>query len=164
MTTAYIPTYTQDAARRLAPAMGLGLAFGAYMALADATIFREVIPTAQYLSAHSSALARIAVLAPMAALDELIWRSGLLAALCYVLRGRGRGWAVLAVAVLYMLGHPGYLMTVDSGVLAWVREAALHVGAGVLWGYIYLRYGLAAAMLAHMSAHVTLQPLLTVLL
>jgi len=33
----------------------------------------------------------------------------------------------------------------------------VHVSAGSLWGYLFWRNGLPTAIVAHMSAHVTLQ-------
>ena len=41
-------------------------------------------------------------------------------------------------------------------VLTVVREIMLHGFAGILWGYLYWRYGLVAAMIGHISAHVSL--------
>ncbi|WP_316399143.1 hypothetical protein [Bradyrhizobium sp. 33ap4] len=37
---------------------------------------------------------------------------------------------------------------------------ALHGCGGLLWGYLYWRHGLAASIAGHVSAHLSLQPLL----
>jgi hypothetical protein len=42
-----------------------------------------------------------------------------------------------------------------------VREVALDGTAGVLWGYLYWRHGLGASIAGHLSAHLSLQPLLS---
>lgn len=39
----------------------------------------------------------------------------------------------------------------------------LHGTAGILWGYLYWRHGLVSAITGHISAHLSLEPLLNLL-
>jgi hypothetical protein len=64
--------------------------------------------------------------------------------------------------VAYPAFHLDYLQTLTPSALTVLREVMLH-GAGILWGYLYWRYGLVAAITGHISAHLSLEPLLSVL-
>jgi hypothetical protein len=44
-----------------------------------------------------------------------------------------------------------------------LREVTLHGAAGVLWGWIYWRYGWLSGLTGHLCAHLSLQPLLSVM-
>jgi hypothetical protein len=152
--------------RALGVAAAIGLAFGIWMAAADAFLFRAAVPAGQTaFVATTSALDRIAYFAPRAVLDEILFRLLLLSALIRVLAGGARPppaarcWiAIVAGSAIYLLFHPAWLATPEPLVLA--REAALHLSAGILWGYLYWRQGLLAAITAHVGAHLSLQPLL----
>jgi hypothetical protein len=137
------------------------------MALADAFLFRPIVPAAQTALVRStSALDRIAAGVPLAVLDEIEFRWLLLSAVLWFVTpaaraheaGRGpRAWAaMLAVAVLYAVLHPAQIGTP----LLDLREAALYVTAGVLWGWLFCRWGLAAAIAGHAGAYLSLEPLL----
>lgn len=133
------------------------------MALADAFMFRAVVPRGQTaLVAATTALERIRDFAPRAVFDEILFRLLLMTALVWVfarLPGQSRYWlAIAAAAILYVPLHPAWLA--DPGVLLLAREAALHVAAGILWGWLYWRHGLLAAIAGHLAAHLSLQPLL----
>ncbi|SDF79225.1 hypothetical protein SAMN05216337_10743 [Bradyrhizobium brasilense] len=91
-------------------------------------------------------------------MSALVW-------LFAIAAGRRRLWcywgAILRAAlVAYPLYYLSYLMTLDPTPLSWVREVALHGCGGLLWGYLYWRHGLAASIVGHVSAHLSLQPLL----
>jgi hypothetical protein len=148
-------------------AIGLGLAFGVYMALADATVFRSVVPASQTaIVAGASAMRRFVHFVIPATLDELQFRLVLVSAVTWLLTatfGRRDGcvWgAIVIVAVLYLGLHPAYLASLQPTRLVVARELFLHVSAGILWGYLYWKQGLAASVAGHVSAHITLQPLL----
>jgi hypothetical protein len=100
-------------------AVAAGLAFGAYMALADALLFRRIIPASQAaLILGFSAIDRIAYFVPRAAIDELEFRLILMSALIWFLvavAGRPRAgyfWAaIICVAlVAYPALHQAYLV------------------------------------------------------
>src|SRR4051812_26589325 len=66
-------------------ATAAGLAFGAYMAGADALLFRSVVPPAQSaLVAATSAIERIALFALPAIVDELEFRLVVMTALVWL--------------------------------------------------------------------------------
>lgn len=149
-----------------------GLLFGAYMALADATVFRSVIPAAQTAMVLSqSALERIETYIPYAIIDELVFRLVLMSVTVWLLEriaGEPKAWcfwfAILVTAfVYYPAAHWGYLATLDPVPVTMLREITLHGLAGVVWGYLYWRHGLASSIVGHISAHLSLQPLLSIL-
>jgi hypothetical protein len=149
-------------------AAGVGLAVGAYMALADATIFRSVIPPSQTaLLAGTTAAERIIAFLPFAVLDELVFRLVLMTALVWIFtklsdpRARRYWEAIVIVALIYLPLHPGYLASLGpiTSMVA-TRELFLHVFVTALWGYLYWKHGLAASIAGHMAAHLSLQPLL----
>jgi hypothetical protein len=165
----------QDGLWPIVTAVMLGLAFGAYMAVADAFLFRAVVPASQTMMVdEANAVQRIALFVPLAVLDEIEFRLLLMSAVVWLLtistEGRDpvsprrnlRFWvAIIAVAIIYLPLHPTYLASLGplTPMLA-SREVALHVAAGILWGYLYWRSGLVASIAGHVSAHLTLQPLL----
>ena len=66
--------------------------------------------------------------------------------------------AIIVVALLFALGH--LPMTAAMAPLTQtliVRAVVLNGVAGVAFGYLYWRYGLEAAMIGHMGAHVVMQ-------
>ncbi|MER8749460.1 hypothetical protein NKH57_09295 [Mesorhizobium sp. M1050] len=158
-------------AHPLVIAIGAGLAFGAYMALADAILFRDVTPAAQIaLVAGSSALERIAHFARLAVLDELEFRLVAMSIIAWLLvsvAGKQAWcfWAaiLLTALVVFPAFHLPYLSALTPSFPTALREIMLHGGAGILWGYLYWRHGLVAAIAAHVSAHLSLQPLLAIM-
>ncbi|MCW1403487.1 hypothetical protein OKA06_14630 [Novosphingobium sp. MW5] len=158
--------------RSLGIAVGAGLAFGAWMALADASIFASVVPQVQHdMVAEAGPLARIAWFARGALFDEVQLRLIALPLVTWLLmaltkrRGDWVHWlAVLLTAfVAYPLVAHAYFAGLDWSVLAALREVTLHAAAGVLWGWLCWRHGWVAGLLGHIAAHVSLQPLLSVL-
>jgi hypothetical protein len=146
--------------------IGIGLAFGVYAALADRIVFRGHVPPLQVASiAGVPAWQRIAVFVPLALVDELVYRLCLVSVLAWTLGARRNApavgavrHAIVGVATIYVLVHLG--QATGGGPLTPVlaaRELVLHVLAGSLWGYLFWRKGLLTAIVAHMSAHVTLQ-------
>ena len=142
----------------------IGLVFGVYAAVADGLVFRAHLPAAQAASiATIPAWQRIAGFMPLVVVDEDVYRLGLVSLLAWCLGASKRGatafrLAIVAVAIVYVLLH---LQLATAGgpltpVLG-VREVAVHVSAGCLWGYLFWRHGLTTAIVAHASAHVSLQ-------
>ena len=155
--------------RSLALALGLGLAFGAYMALADHFVFASAVPAVQrILLAQNSLSERLAFFARGALLDELEYRLIALTALAWGLASLAKRpapaaiWAaiVLTALVVYPLGNWSYFRALDPTVMSLLRELALHGGAGVLWGWLYWRHGWLSGLAGHIAAHLSLQPLL----
>ncbi|WP_238532873.1 CPBP family intramembrane glutamic endopeptidase [Halalkalicoccus jeotgali] len=100
--------------------------------------------------------------------EELMLRFGLMSVLVFV------GWritgtrtdgpqpavvwaAIVIAAVLFGLGHfPALAQSVDLTPALIVRTVLLNAVAGVLFGWLYWRRSLEAAMVAHASFHVPL--------
>ena len=154
----------------------IGLGFGVYMALADAIVFRGQIPPVQVaIVTDIPAWQRIAVFVPLVLVDELVYRLCMVPLVASILAAGG--WradgtptentfraAIVAVAITYVLVH---FRLLTGGVLTpatAAREIALHVAAGSLWGHLFWRNGLTTALAAHMSAHVSLQIVLGLML
>lgn len=152
-------------------AVAAGLAFGVCMALADALVFRSVIPASQaVLLSNLSAAGRIAYFAPFVVIEELIYRLAAMTA-CVWLLTKIFGpqawcyWAAILISavILYPAAHHAYLAALVPGALTVTREILLHGGAGVLWGWLYWRHGFCSAVVGHLSAHLSLQQLLGIL-
>lgn len=71
----------------------------------------------------------------------------------------GAFWtAIILVAVLFGLGHlPTTSAMAPLTQMLVVRAVVLNAIAGIVFGYLYWKRGLEAAMLAHMSAHLVMQ-------
>jgi CAAX prenyl protease-like protein len=154
-------------------AVASGLAFGIYMALADAFLFRAVMPRGLAAMVEVTVAAeRILFFSLFAVRDEIEFRLLLMSALAWLLTGAagrfalpcrlGFWIAIVAVAIIYVPLHAAAVGPPTPEAL--LRAAALYVAAGILWGWLYWRYGLAASMIGQISAHLTLQPLLGYLL
>ena len=155
-----------------AVALAAGLAFGAFMALADATVLRPWVPAVQHRMLATMSLGeRLAWFLPGALKDEIVLRFAAFWPLLWLvacLRGRadrfGAAVAIVLVAfVAFPLSAAGYFQA-----LAWnggtvLREVVLHGGAGLLWGWLSWRHGWTAGAIGHCAAHLPLQFLLQVL-
>ncbi len=159
-------------ARSLLIGAACGLAFGAYMALADTAVFRSAVPQVQHVLLDQLTLAqRLVRFVPGALYDEVLYRLFGMTALVWLLarlglrRGPALFWpAILLTAfVLYPLGALGYFRQLDWTGLTVAREVALHGAAGTLWGWLYWRHGWLAGVTGHIAAHLALQPLLGLL-
>lgn len=97
--------------------------------------------------------------------EELIVRWGLMSLFAWALwRVSGRPasvpgwiyWAAIAVAAaLFAAGHLPLLLAIDAAPPAWLVRAAMlgNLIPGLLFGWLYWRRGLEAAMIAHALAH-----------
>jgi len=144
------------------PGIAGGIAVGAMLVLAWAT------QPAALAAANTTMSIPLAVRVLYGGVtEELLLRWGVMSLLLWGLwRGvqRGRGaprdaiaWAaILASALLFAVGHlpAAYTMlgALDAATLAWV--VGFNTLAGSVFGWLYWRYGLEAAMLAHALAHV----------
>lgn len=158
--------------RSLGFAAGAGLAFGAWMAIADASIFASVVPQLQRdMVAEAGPMARIAWFARGALFDEIQLRLIALPLVTWALmaltkrRGDGVHWLAvfLTAFVAYPLVAHAYFAGLEWSVLTALREVTLHAAAGVLWGWLCWRHGWIAGLVGHVAAHVSLQPLLSLL-
>ena len=155
--------------RSLALAAGLGLVFGAYMALADRFLFASVVPQVQHtMLAQMTTVDRLLLFARGALIDEVELRLVALTVIAWGIAnlfrtgdGRVHRAAILLVAfVIYPLASWNYFRFLDPSALTILREVALHGAAGTLWGWLYWRHGWLSGLTGHVSAHLALQPLL----
>ena len=101
--------------------------------------------------------------------EELIMRLFLLSLVAWIC---GRWWktpgglptsgafwiAIVLVAILFGLGHlPATAAITPLTPTLIFRALVLNGIAGIVFGYLYWRHGLEAAMIGHMSAHIVLQ-------
>jgi len=158
--------------RSLGLALIAGLGFGLWMALADASLFASAIPEVQRLmTAQMTASERIVWFARGALVDEVIYRLIAMTAIawCLALVSRLREgrlvWPVilLVALVVYPNGNWAYFSALEPSVLTVLRALSLHGAAGVLWGWLYWRHGWLSAVTGHVAAHLSLQPLLSLL-
>jgi hypothetical protein len=158
--------------RSLGVAVAAGLAFGAWMALADATVLRGAVPHVQHwMVGNLSTGTRIALAWRGALFDEMVLRLGVVTAVTWLAAAVAgvRGWRARWPAILFaafaawpMTVLP-YLSALDWSAGTAAREVLLHGAAGTLWGWLYCRHGWLAGLCGHWAAHLALQPLLTLI-
>lgn len=95
--------------------------------------------------------------------EEVIMRWGLLSLLAWVMFRIGLslrialGSAIILAAIFFAFGHlPALFMTVDAGPVLVGRTLLLNAGAGLIFGYMFVRHNLETAMLTHAAAHLVL--------
>ncbi|OYW46508.1 MAG: hypothetical protein B7Z08_05535 [Sphingomonadales bacterium 32-68-7] len=151
-------------------ALAVGLAFGAWMAIADTTVFADAVPDTQRIAvAEFSPLERIVAVLPRVILDEIVLRllcSTGLVALFIKVAGKQNPWSyvapmILVATVAYPLRDYAYFASLEWSGLTLNREIGLHIMANLLWVWLYWRHGFLAAVTGHCAAHFALQPLLT---
>jgi membrane protease YdiL (CAAX protease family) len=151
-------------------------AFGAGAAAGAAIIAVEVVFFLQYLSPSMRTYFDIPLWKRLLSgvvyggvTEELLMRLFLLSFVTWLL---GRWWktpegkptagafwtAIVIVALLFGLGHlPATALMAPLTPPLILRALVLNGLAGTVFGYLYWRHGLEAAMLGHMSAHLVMQ-------
>jgi len=161
--------YPRQGARSLTIGLAAGLAFGCWMAAADATVFASAVPASQQaILASTTAVERIAAYARGALGDEIALRLIVMTVLVWLLmaisrkRGKAVHWAaiVLTAFVAWPLWASAYVTSLDWSALTVLREVLLHSAAGTLWGWLCWRHGWLTGLTGHIGAHLALQPLL----
>lgn len=150
-----------------------GFAVAVGVTIIDAVIFRSVIP-APYVAVitEQPLVLRIIYFVSRSFNEEIFNRLVLMSAIAWAVglfwkdtAGRtpdGAYWTAIIVAqVLAILlnGIASYSFANFTPVLV-LYAIVRFVLPGVIWGLIYWRHGLVTALLAHMSAHIFLQPML----
>lgn len=68
--------------------------------------------------------------------------------------------AILISAFLFALGHlPATAAMTEMTLIIWIRMLALNGLGGLLFGWLYWKYNLETAMVAHMMAHISMNVL-----
>lgn len=103
--------------------------------------------------------------------EEIILRFGLMTLLIHLISFGGRKlskWKVIFVivfqAMIFALGHlPATSMAFEMTPIIWSRMIIFNGLGGVLFGWLYYRYHLEAAIISHMSTHISAAILTTII-
>lgn len=151
----------------LAPSAGLGLAVGLVVVALDLLVFTPALPAAAG-AAQTQPPAWQGLLASLygGVTEELLLRLGVMTLLVWlgvrVTRARVPGpavmWAAITLtALLFGLGHlPATAAVWPLTPLVVVRALVLNGLGGLVFGWLYWRRGLLAAMVAHLGADLVL--------
>jgi hypothetical protein len=93
--------------------------------------------------------------------EEILVRWGLLSLIAWLLlklrlsRNAAMWMAVVAAALLFAAGHlPALAVAAELNAPLVIRTLLLNTAGGIIFGALFVRHNLEAAMLAHMAAHV----------
>lgn len=144
-------------------AIALGIGSAAVVLILELALFRPLLPELASLTARTPERWQAVLASFYGGIgEELLTRLFLVSALAWllrrVLRGAGAFWLAIALAaVLFGLGHlpaTAALVPLSAGVVA--RAVVLNGIPGAVFGWLYWRRGLEAAMVAHFSADLVL--------
>jgi hypothetical protein len=157
------------AAAMIAPALLLGIASSVVLMILEITVFWPRLPKAMREDVPIPALWKRLLASVYGGIDEeILLRLFLLSLLAWLIGfvwhlpgGKpttGALWlATVVAAVIFGLGHlPATAALVKLSPLLIVRAILLNGVVGVATGYLFWRYGLEAAMLAHFSADIVI--------
>ena len=152
------------------PGLVLGAAVGIVLVTIAALFFLKHLPAAMLLLFDIPLWKRLPASVLYGGLtEELIMRLFLLSLVAWLI---GKLWktpdgmptsgafwtAIILVAVLFGLGHlPATSAMAPLTQMLVVRAVVLNGIAGIVFGYLYWKRGLEAAMVAHMSTHLVMQ-------
>jgi membrane protease YdiL (CAAX protease family) len=92
--------------------------------------------------------------------EEILTRLFLVSVIAWILRGRAMWLAIGIAAALFAVGHlPAAASIVPLTPVLVIRTLVLNSLAGLVFGWLYWRRGLEAAMVAHFSADLVLHVL-----
>lgn len=156
----------------LAVAFGVGLLVALFAALIDLVVFRRLLSSSYVLYFSGTVLpARLIYFMTRAFNEDIFYRLFFMSTVLWVLgfvwrdsQGRLPNAAywfaiILAQAVPMLINEAPFYpphLTLDFLLYVVVR----FILAGVLWGFLYWRYGFVTAQTAHVSTHLFLQPIM----
>jgi hypothetical protein len=144
-----------------------GAAMAAYLLFIDAVAFRSALP-ASYIAFMTGVdlPTRLLYFAYRSTYEAVVYQLLIGSALVWLLGLAWRKDGAIAPGAYWVglaLGHALNLyLNVHGSPLLY--EALRFAAPGVLWIYLYRRHGFATCVLAHVSTHVFLQPMLGVVL
>jgi hypothetical protein len=160
---------TSQAAAMVAPALLLGIGSSALMLLLEITVFWPRLPPSMRETFPIPALWKRLLASVYGGVDEeILLRLFLLSLLAWLIAlvwhqpggnpTTGALWlATILAALIFGMGHlPATAAVVRITPLLVGRALLLNGVVGVATGYLYWRYGLEAAMLAHFAADIML--------
>lgn len=149
----------------VAAALRWGIVAGAIIVLGD-VIFGQISPAAaEAVKAPERSWTVLLIQGVLygGLTEEILMRWGLLSLTAWILSklgakvDRAKIIAVGVAALLFAIGHiPALMNVVEPDTALIVRTLLLNAGAGIVFGYAFLRHSLEAAMLAHGIAHVVI--------
>ncbi|RAS26389.1 hypothetical protein BX591_11449 [Paraburkholderia bryophila] len=159
-----------------AVAFGIGLLVALYVAFVDLVVFRRLLPSSYVAYFSGTTLtARLTYFMLRAFNEDIFYRLFFMSTVLWVLglvwrdsQGRLPNAAywfaiILAQAVPMLINEaPFYPPHLTPVFLLYV--VVRFILAGVLWGFLYWRYGFVTAETAHVSTHIFLQPIMGLVL
>lgn len=150
-----------EAFRALGPvsATAIGVTVALVIVVLDAFVFQPLMPE---FSAVIATVAPSRIEGFLASFyggigEELLTRLFLVSVIAWILRGRATWLAVLIAALLFAAGHLPAAAAVGALTPALiVRTIVLNALAGIVFGWLYLRRGLEAGMIAHFAGDLVL--------
>lgn len=161
-----------DLAQPVVVAFGIGLLVALYVAAIDLIVFRQLLPPdyVAFFSGHPLS-ERLVYFMLRAFNENILYR---LFFMSTVLWGMGLVWRdsrgripdtaywiaiILAQTIPMLLNEaPFYPPHLTPVFLLYV--VVRFILAGILWGFLYWRYGFVTAEIAHVSTHIFLQPIM----
>ncbi|MGA9916761.1 MAG: hypothetical protein WBR17_29905 [Paraburkholderia sp.] len=161
-----------DLGHPIAAAFGIGLLVALYVATVDLIVFRHFLPPSYvaYFSGHSlsermfSFMLRAfneSILYQLFFMSAVLWGMGLVWRNSQGHIPKAAYWIaiILAQAIPMLLNEaPFYPPHLTPIFLLYVLVR--FILAGILWGFLYWRYGFVTAEMAHVSTHIFLQPIM----
>ncbi len=156
----------------IVPAISLGVLGGIATVALDRLVFAQLLPGFSTVITQLSGWQALLASLYGGILEELMLRLLVVSALVWLFSRvshspvgtptQGAFWvAIVAAAVLFGLGHlPATSLTVAITPLVVLREIILNGIPGVVFGALYWKRGLEAAMLCHFSADLVLHVLI----
>jgi hypothetical protein len=156
----------------LKPTIILGVGLAVAVVVLDRLIFRPLLPGFSTVITQVSGWQGLLVSFYGGIVEELLMRLFILSVCAWLLGrishtparlpSRGAMWgAIIISALVFTGGHlPATSLTVAITPLVVVRALVLNGMLGLLYGYLYWRHGLEAAMLSHFSSDIVLHFLL----
>ena len=156
----------------VAVAFGIGLFAALYVAAVDLVVFRHSLPAnyVVFFSGHTLS-ERLVYFTLRAFNEEIFYR---LFFMSTVLFGMGLVWRdskgnisrsaywiaiVLAQAIPVLLNEVPFYPSPLTAIFL-IYFVVRFILVGVLWGFLYWRYGFVTAEIAHVSTHIFLQPIM----
>ncbi|MCA0972177.1 CPBP family intramembrane metalloprotease [Halobacillus litoralis] len=151
-----------------------GIVVGLILQGSDRLLFTALIPELEGLSSSFSFQALLMGLFYGGVVEEVMMRFFLMSLIIFILtkiRKRkdlsdGAYWVAISItALLFAVGHfPANIMLFgELSPVVTIRALLLNGIGGIVYGYLFWRYGLVFSIAAHMMTHVTMQFVMLIL-
>jgi hypothetical protein len=158
-------------AHPVAASFGIGFTVAIAIVLIDGVLFRAILPPEYVASFHHGLGERMAYYMLRAFNENILYRLFLMSSIVWALglvwrnaQGKippGAIWFAIisAQAVpMFLNGLPLFSEAITPATILFI--VVRFILAGVLWGYLYWRYGFLTTEIAHVSTHIFLQPIM----